>query len=76
MICKLMVISLSLFTLMHHTCTNCCNTAMFFVIDPARNKNVDDSGFPEDTRQTTEVVCLVCATIRSLEDNDRHMWAI
>jgi hypothetical protein len=76
MICKLMVISLLLFTLMHHICTNCCNTVIFSVIDTARKKDVDDSGFSEDTRQTTEVVCLTCAAIRSLEDNDRHLWAI
>jgi hypothetical protein len=76
MICKPMVISLPLITLMYHICTNCCNTAMFSVIDPARKKNVDDSGFLEDTRQTTKVVCLICAAIKSLKDNDRHMWAI
>jgi hypothetical protein len=45
-------------------------------MDPARKKNVDDSGFPEDTRQTTRVVCLTGAAIRSLKDNDRHLWAI
>ena len=43
---------------------------------PAREVKVDDSGFPEDTRQTTEVVCLPCAAVKSLKDNDRHMWAI
>ena len=39
-------------------------------------KNVDDSGFLKDTRQTIEVVWLPCVAIRSLEDNDGHMWAI
>jgi hypothetical protein len=38
--------------------------------------NVDELRFPEDTRQTTGVVWLSCAMVRSLKDNDRRMWAI
>ena len=59
-----------------YICTNCCNTAILLVMYLARKGNVDDSGFPKDTRQTTGVVWLLCAAVRSLEDNDRHMWAI
>jgi hypothetical protein len=42
-------------------------------MDPAQKKNMDDSGFPEDIRQTTGVICLACAAIRGLKDDCRHM---
>ena len=55
---------------------NYCNTVMLPMCILLKKVNVDDSGFPEDTRQTIGVVYLPCAAIKSLKDNDRHMWAI
>jgi hypothetical protein len=47
-----------------------------FYNESCSKENVDDLGFPEDTRQTIGVVCPTCAAIKSLKGNDRHMWAI
>jgi len=49
---------------------------MLSMIYPTRKEIVDDSGFREDTQQTTRVIWLPCAVIRILEDNDEYMWAI
>jgi hypothetical protein len=49
-----------------YNCINCCNTAMTSVMCPAQKDKVDDSRFYEDTRQTSRVVLLPCAVVRSL----------